>query len=107
MLHYHPVNFADDMLALDAAFPRRAGECRLDVENRWYGLATSVFDSFSAYPLAKSVSNISQGNPPWTNTMGEANSNAPAALTYWMHEDGANLAKMFAASLAQCECIEQ
>lgn len=106
---YNPINFSPDMAALDAAFPSVGGPVSIDWMMRSAGPwgATSLPGlSYLAYGGAKSWWNVGNGNVPWLNLAGEANSNAPSALSHWYYSSDVTLKEMFSESLKVCECIE-
>lgn len=107
IMNYGSFNFSSDMAALDAAFPSRGGLVSVDwmMRSAVYGAGSPLGISFIAYSAAKSWWNIANGTWPWTNLMGEANSNAPSALSAWLYNSDMSLREMFDESLKQCEVI--
>lgn len=105
---YGSLNFSDDMVALDAAFPSQGGLVSIDwmMRSGGYGASSLPGISYVAYGTAKSWWNILNGEWPWTNLQGEANSNAPAALSSWLYNSDMSLKSMFSPALEECRKLE-
>ena len=104
---YNVLNFKNEMTDLDAAFPSIGGLVSMDWMLRSAGPwgATSLPGaSHLTYWSAKMVWNGINRVNPLTNISGEANSNAPVALTNWLYGSDMSLAKMFAPALKVCGC---
>ncbi|WP_374490485.1 hypothetical protein [Zoogloea sp.] len=108
LLKFNTLNFSKGMVALDAAFPSIGGKVSIDWMMRIAvaGVTAAPGVSHLVYWQMKLVWNSINRTAPWTNISGEANSNAPVALTYWLSND-VSLRKMFAPALEQCKCISE
>ncbi|MDQ1832764.1 RHS repeat-associated core domain-containing protein, partial [Massilia scottii] len=109
IMKYNSLNFSDDMINLDAAFPSNGGEVSIDWMMRSGGGGSTSLPgvSYIMYGIGKSWWNISQGTKPSTNLAGTANSNGPAALSAWMYGDVGTLGEMFEKSTAACGCLKK
>lgn len=107
---YNPINFSDNSVALDAAFPSIGGQVSIDWMMRSGTAGATILPGTSmiTYGFGKALNNSIHLNKPWLNITGEANSNAPSALSYWIYaEDGSiTLEKMFEKALKECSCLK-
>lgn len=110
VMKYHPVNFSDYAVALDAAFESLGGPVSVDwmMRSAMGGFTTLPGAALITYSVGKQINNIIHGNGPLTNIENPANLNAPFALSYWYYGDGGamTLRRLFAPALAKCECKE-
>jgi hypothetical protein len=106
--HYNPLNFSEDAIALDAAFPSIDGTTvSIDwmMRSGFFGGGSLPGISHLTYGVQKGLWNMLNLSWPWKNMGGEANSNAPIAYTVWLWDSrNLSLETMFAPALKQCEC---
>ncbi len=101
---YGTLNFSNDMLALDAAFPSIGGPVSIDwmMRSGGYGATSIPPMSLLSYSFGKQLWNLMSGTGPYTNISSPANLNAPTALTAWLY-GGKSLEKMFGPALQECK----
>jgi len=106
IMAYNTLNFSDDMINLDAAYPSSGGPVSIDwmMKSAAFGAGSLPGISYISYGIQKSWWNIANASAPWKHLAGEANSNAPAALSYWLYTDGVSLSSMFQSALKKCDC---
>jgi RHS repeat-associated protein len=104
---YNPVNFSDYSVSLDAAYQSTGGQVSIDwmMRSGVFGLTANLITGTAAYILGKELNNSIHGNNPLLNINGEANSNAPSAVSYWFHNKDVTLETMFEPALRECSCL--
>ena len=86
-MKYNPLNFSDDAIQLDGAYPSTMGEVSIDwmMKSAAFGIPSGESWAGGVYVLEKGIWNMINGAKPNKNMWGTANSNGPRAYAKWIN----------------------